>query len=382
MRAELAAEIIDGFSDERTTAVISEMDPDMAADLLGKLPPNDRTAVLERLDPETAAQIGSLVFHAHDSAGGLMTTEVAALPGGITTGEAIERLRQLHSEIEDLSYVYVTDAQERLIGVVSFRDLVFARPGIGLDETMVHHPVSVRPETDREEVVELAQRYNLFGIPVIDAQERLIGMVPHEAIIEAVQAEASEDFAAAMGAGAEETVFTQVRHSVRMRLPWLVLNLGLAVIVALVIDQQTGVIDRFGVILVALMPVVALLGGNAGAQSLAVVIRGLALEDVPPNRVALVLRKQMTIGALNSLPLGLLAVVVGATIGNSLEFGMVMGVAVVANVTIASFAGAGIPLLLRRLGLDPALASNIFLTLLTDVIGFGGFLLVATLLLG
>ena len=266
MRAELAAEIIDGFSDERTTAVISEMDPDMAADLLGKLPPNDRTAVLERLDPETAAQIGSLVFHAHDSAGGLMTTEVAALPGGITTGEAIERLRQLHSEIEDLSYVYVTDAQERLIGVVSFRDLVFARPGIGLDETMVHHPVSVRPETDREEVVELAQRYNLFGIPVIDAQERLIGMVPHEAIIEAVQAEASEDFAAAMGAGAEETVFTQVRHSVRMRLPWLVLNLGLAVIVALVIDQQTGVIDRFGVILVALMPVVALLGGNAGAQ--------------------------------------------------------------------------------------------------------------------
>lgn len=381
MRAELAAQILDGFSDEQTTAVMVEMDPDMAADLLGKLEPDDRSTILARLDPEIATRISSLLFHAHDSAGGLMTTDVAALPGGITTGEAIERLRQIHDEIEDLSYVYVTDDDEHLIGVVSFRDLVFARPGVGLDETMVHHPVSVRPETDREEVIELAQRYNLFGIPVVDAHDRLIGMVSHEAVIEAVQAEASEDFATAVGAGAEETVFTQVRHSVRTRLPWMVLNLGLAVIVALVIERQTDVIEQFGVVLVALMPVVASLGGNAGAQSLAVVIRGLALEDVPPNRVASVLRKQVSIGALNSLPVGALAALVGVAIGSSLEFGMVMGVAVIANMTIASFAGAGIPLLLRRIGQDPALASNIFLTLLTDVVGFGGFLLVATLLL-
>jgi len=382
MRPDLAAEILEDFSDERTTAVLSEMDPDMAADLLGHLDEEDRSLVLAKLTPETAEELAELLAHPHDSAGGLMTTDVAALPGGITTGEAIERLRQLHDEIEDLSYVYVTDALGKLIGVVSFRDLVFARPGVGLDETMVRNPVSVHPETDREEVVELTQRYNLFGVPVCDRDGRLIGMVPHEAVIEAVQAEASEDFAAAVGAGPEETVFTPVKRSVRMRLPWLVLNLGMAIVVALVIERQADVISEFGVVLAALMPVVALLGGNAGAQSLAVVIRGLALEDVPPNRVSSVLGRQIAVGALNGVPLGFLAAFVGASIGGSVEFGAVMGVAAATNVTIASFAGAAIPLVLRRLGLDPALASNIFLTLMTDIVGFGGFLVVAAVLLG
>lgn len=382
MRAELAAAILDELTEERIAALVTEMDADMAADLLGELAPEDQQTVLAGLDPEISAEIASLLRHAPDSAGGLMTTDVAALPGGITTGEAIERLRQLHDEIEDLSYVYVTDSLGKLIGVVSFRDLVFARPGVGLDETMIRNPVAVLPETDREEVVELTRRYNLFGLPVVDHDHRLIGMVPHEAVIESVQQEASEDFAAAVGAGAGETVFTPVHRSVGMRLPWLVLNLSMALVVALVIERQAAVIERYGAVLAALMPVVAGMGGNAGAQSLAVVIRALAIEDVPPNRVSTVLGHQMAIGAINSLPIGVLAVVVGTIFGGHVDFGLVMGVAAMANVTVASFAGAGIPLLLRRLGLDPALASNIFLTLLTDVLGFGGFLVVAALLLG
>jgi magnesium transporter len=382
MRPDLAAEILEEFSDERTSAVLSEMDPDMAADLLGQLDEDDREMVLAKLDTDTADELAELLIHPHDSAGGLMTTDVAALPGGITTGEAIERLRQLHDEIEDLSYVYVTDSDGRLIGVVSFRDLVFARPGIGLEETMIRNPVSVQADADREEVVELTQRYNLFGIPVVSEDNRLIGMVPHEAVIDAVQAEASEDFAAAMGAGAEETVHTAVRRSVFMRLPWLVLNLATSVVVVLVINSQSGVIDQYGVVLAALMPVVASLGGNAGAQSLAVVIRGLATDDVPHNRASTVLGKQITVGALNSIPIGALAAAVGTAFGGSIGFGGVMGIAAMANMTVACFAGAGIPLMLRRLGLDPALASNIFLTTLTDIMGFGGFLVVAAVLLG
>ena len=381
IRPELGAELLEDLPPDRSSDLIEAMDADMAADVIGELELKNREALLANLDPDTAHELLALLQHAPDSAGGLMTTDVAVLQIGITAGEAIERLRQLHDQIDDLSYVYVVDHQRHLMGVVSFRDLVFARPGVGLDETMVHRPVTVRPETDREEVAELAQRYGLFGLPVVDHSGLLIGMVAHEAVVDSVQAEASEDFAAAMGAGPEETVFTPVLRAVAMRLPWMVVNLAMAVVVALVIERQTGVIDDIGPILAALMPVVALLGGNAGAQSLAVVIRSLAIDRVAPSRVGQVLAHQVAIGLINSIPIGLLAAVVGMAFGGSLLFGVTMGTATVANLTIGTLAGTGIPLLLRRMGLDPALASNIFLTLVTDVVGFGGFLLVATLML-
>ena len=310
-----------------------------------------------------------------------MTTDVGVLQVGMTAGEATERLRQLHDQIDDLSYVYVVDHRRQLVGVVSFRDLVFARPGVGLDETMAHQPVVVRPETDREEVSELAQRYGLFGLPVVDHSGVLLGMVTHEAVVESVQAEASEDFAAAMGAGPEETVFTPVTRAAAMRLPWMVVNLAMALVVALVIERQSAVIDDIGPVLAALMPVVALMGGNAGAQSLAVVIRSMAIDGVTPSRAGRVLTNQVAIGVINAIPIGLLAGTVGLVFGGTVNFAVTMGIATVVNLVIGTLSGTGIPLTLRKLGLDPALASNIFLTLITDVVGFGGFLMVATVLL-
>lgn len=381
MRPDLGAEILDGLPDDRVGDLLAAMDGDMAADLIGQLDDEDQHALLDRLDEALSAELGALLAHAPDSAGGLMTTDVAALEVGMTAGEAIERLRQLHDDIEDLSYVYVVDHSRHLVGVVSFRDLVFARPGMGLDETMITRPIAVRPETDREEVAELAQRYRLFGLPVVDHSGVLVGMVPHEAVIEAVQAEAMEDFSAAMGAGPEETVYTPVMRSVTMRLPWMVVNLAMAVLVAIVIERQTAVINDVGPVLAALMPVVALIGGNAGAQSLAVVIRGLAVDDVSPSKVAGVIGRQVSVGVINAIPIGALAALVGLFFGGSTQFGITMGIATVANLTLGTLAGTSIPLLLRRMGLDPALASNIFLTLVTDIVGFGGFLVVASLLL-
>ncbi len=382
IRPELGAELLEDLPPERAAELVAAMDADMAVDLVGELDQRDRTALLGSLEPGIADELLALLQHAPDSAGGLMTTDVAVIQIGITAGEAIERLRQLHDQIGDLSYVYVVDHQRHLMGVVSFRDLVFARPGVGLEETMAHRPVAVRPETDREEVAELAQRYGLFGLPVVDHSGKLIGMVAHEAVVDSVQAEASEDFAAAMGAGPEETVFTPVLRAVTMRLPWMIVNLAMALVVALVIERQTEVIDHIGPILAALMPVVALLGGNAGAQSLAVVIRSMAIDGVAPSRAGRVLARQVAIGLINAVPVGLLATAVGTVFGGNLLFGLTMGTATVANLAIGTLAGTGIPLLLRRLGLDPALASNIFLTLVTDVVGFGGFLVVATLMLG
>jgi magnesium transporter len=386
---ELAAGLIEQLPLEDLAAALNEMPSEAAADLIGELDEQTTEDVLAAMSDVAEGEVRELLAYPPDSAGGLMTADIAALPLGLTTGEAIERIRHLHEEYEDLSYVYVVDDAHRLRGVISFRDLVFRRPGAPLADVMVPDPVSVSTSSDREEVAELAQRYHLFGIPVTDDDGRLVGMVTTEAVIEAVQDEATEDFAAAVGAGVAETVYTNVVSSFRMRVPWLALNLVLAVAVAFVIEKQTGVISQEPV-LAALMPVVALLGGNGGNQSLAVMIRSLASDDVPSAQVPGILARQLGVGLLNGLALGALAGFVcwaliesGVFKGDSdsLSVGVVVAVSGFAVLLIGSLVGSGIPVLLRRLGLDPALASSIFLTLVTDIVGFGGFLLMASWLL-
>ena len=256
---ELAAELVEDVPIADLTAAVSEMTGEAAADLLYELDDDVTESVLAMLDNESEQEIRRLLEYPSDTAGGLMTTEIAALPLGLTAGEAIERIRQLHEQYEDFAYVYVVDHEQKLKGVIYFRDLVFARPGASLEEVMVPDPVAVEGMTDREEVAELAQRYRLFGIPVIDEQGRLLGVVTTDAVIEAVQDEATEDFAAAVGAGLGETVYTDVTKSFRSRAPWLLLNLVLATVVAWIIERQTSIISSEPV-LAALMPIVATAG--------------------------------------------------------------------------------------------------------------------------
>lgn len=396
-----AADVLEEMQDDLAADILEELDPEIAADFLEGMPAYEAADLVAALEPEAResifgfmeeaaeADVRRLLQYPPDTAGGLMTTRVAKLPVGMTTGEAIERVRQMNEELEDLSYVYIVEDDDRLVGVLSFRDLVFKRPGVGLDEAMIHNPIAVGPYADREEAAELTNRYHLFSIPVVDGQQRLLGMVTNEEVIEAIQMEATEDFAVATGAGAEETVFTSVFSSVRMRIPWLSLNLVMALLVAFVIEKQTGIISREPV-LAALMPVIALLGGNSGFQSLAVVIRSLATDHVPRSQVLQVLGRQFSVGIFNGLILGVLSAGLALFLldtgvfrseGAELTIAAVVGLAAFGNVGVAGLAGASIPLLLRKLGADPAQASSIFLTLVTDLVGFGGFLLVAALLL-
>ena len=385
---ELAAELVEEVPIDVLTRAVDGMSTESAADLLEELDDFVSEAALGLMDDADEDEIRRLMVYPTDSAGGVMTTEVASLPIGLSAGEAVERLRQLRDQYKDLSYVYVVDDANRLQGVISFRDLFFRRPGASLNEVMVPDPVTVLPTTDREEVAELCQRYHFLGLPVVDAAGRLIGMVTNDALLEAVQDEASEDFAASVGAGVEETVYTNVTASFRMRAPWLVLNLALALVVALVIERQTGIISQEPV-LAALMPIIALLGGNGGIQSLAVTIRSLASDDIPGSQVPSILLRQSGIGLLNGMLLGVISGLLAYlllstgifTSSDPITVSIIVAVAVMANLVIAVIAGAGIPLTLRRMGQDPALASSIFLTLITDVVGFGGFLLLAAWLL-
>lgn len=381
MRPEPAADVLEEMDAGDAAALIEEMDTDQAADLLAAVEDDVRAAIIHALGDEATGEVLALLAYPPDTAGGLMTTDVAALPVGLTAGEAIEALRRLHDELgSNLSYVYVIDDSGVLLGVVSFRDLVFSRPGTGLDEVMVQTPVRVTTGADREVVSELIQRYHLLALPVTDARDVLIGMVRFDEAIEAVQAEATEDITQMVGAGREETVFTPVSLSIRRRLPWIVFNLFIGLLIALVIGPFRKVIEEITV-LAALMPMVALLGGNSGAQSLAVVIRAMAVGELPPGRAGRAIRREVAVGAVNAVIMSLLAGLAGAIVTNSAQVGVVIGIAVAVNLVVAGLAGASIPVALRRLGQDPALASNIFLTMVTDLVGFGGFLATATILL-
>lgn len=392
MHPEAAADLLEELEAIEAAAMLETMEPDQAADVVGALEPIDRTAVLAALGPEAGAEIEALLLHAADSAGGMMTTDVAALPVDMSAGMAIESLRTLHGELgSNLLYVYAVDGENRLVGVVSFRDLVFASPETTIRDVIEPTLVSVRPETDREQVSELIHRYRLIAIPVVEADGTLVGMVKFSEAIEAIQAEVGEDMAVMVGAGEEETVFTPVGLSVRRRLPWIFFNLMAGVFIAGIIAQFEATLTTYA-ILAAYMPIVALLAGNSGAQSLAVIIRSMAVGDLPHGRAPRAVRREVAVGFINGTIIAissalLAAITVGLYTSESvaaiapIEIGVIIFISVWVSFLVAGLVGAGIPVLLGGLGQDPALASNIFLTLITDIVGFAGFLLTAALLL-
>lgn len=386
LRDDLAAGLLAELSETAAARLLESMPADEAADILAVIDEDIAARLLDTMDEESADHVEGLLAYEPDSAGGLMTTNIASLPAGLSVGEAVERIRGLREELEHLSYVYVVDDSGRLVGVVSFRDLVFHRPGDGLDEAMIENPIRVTTDTDREEVSELATRYHLLALPVVDKDDSLVGMVPTEEILLAVKEEASEDFAVAVGTAAEDSIYVPVRTSIRHRLPWIAFDLVLSFIVVVAISRFDEVITAF-VVLAALMPLVARIGGDAGAQTLAVVIRGLATDGIPSKWTRRVLGREATIGVINGLIVGSLAGLIGFTLqsaqtgGGAFRVGLAMLLAAWANLTLAGLLGAAIPLALRRLKLDPALGSNLFLTTFTDLLGFVGFLSVASALL-
>lgn len=380
MNNEVAADLLEEIAPQTAALMVAELPADEAADIVGYLEAEARTSILEVLDDAAVDEILDVLKYPADSAGGLMSMEPAVLPGGISAGEAIEALRRLHEHVDHLHYVYVVDTDRRLIGVVSFRELVFSRPGTALDEVMVQNPVAVRAETDREDLADLIQRYGLLAMPVVDHRGHLLGAVIVDEVIEAVQHEATEDIAAMVGAGPEETIYTPFLRSVRSRLPWTAVNVATAFLVAFTVSRFEPVISQFAV-LVAYMPVVASVGGNSGAQSQAIIIRAMAVDTVPAQVTRRVLGRSLLIGLTNGLAIGLLSGLIAGGLTGEPKIGFVIGLATLINLVVANFAGSGIPVLLARFGQDPALASNIFMTMITDLVGFGGFLAIATGLL-
>jgi magnesium transporter len=358
---------------------LQAMSPDDAVDILSALPNGQQKEVFDKLTGNQKIAVGKLLGFAPNTAGGIMTTDFIALEETTTVAQAIEYLRQQEKRPE-IFYIYVTDDHQQLVGVVSFRELVLSPAVAKLSDIMVRDPVAVWAGKRQESVAFMIAKYNLLALPVVDEHHRLIGQITVDDAIDVLYEEASEDIFHLGSLGEAEHVNTPVPVSTKRRAPWLLINLGTAILAAATVGLFQDTISQY-VVLAVLMPIIAGMGGNAGTQSLTVVVRGLALGEVDWSLGWKVLLKEVSVGflngALNGVVMGLIA---WLWYGNAL-LGVIMFLAMVGNLVIAGLFGALVPLTLKKLGLDPALGSSIVVTTATDVGGFFVFLGLATLLL-
>lgn len=373
-----AAALAGELSPAEAATLLGAMPHDEAADVAALLDADRRSEVLAKLGAPAAARVAELMSYPSDSAGGIMQDRFIALPDGATLADCQERLRQMSEEdTPTAAYLYVVDREGRLLGVVSIRDLVFCRPDRLVHDVMNRTVRFVSVDDDREVVARLFAQYHYLALPVLDRAGRLAGIVEARQVIGIVQDEATEDMQLMVGLSGEERTFTPWRKSLVPRLSWLLVNLATAFLAAAVVGLFEETIARWTALAIFL-PVVAGQGGNAGMQTLTVIIRGMALGEVHGRAAWAALGKEATLGVLNGLAIGIVVGLAGWWWKGNVILGAVVAVAMVLNMIAAALSGVLIPAALRTARIDPALASSIFLTTVTDVAGFFFFLGLAT----
>lgn len=374
-------DILAALEPDRIGALLDELSNDDAADLIGELDPEDQARVLATLTPMDAGELRELLAYPEDSAGGIMTTELVALSIHMTASEAIEEVRRQAREMGgDFYNIFVVDLMRRLQGQVGIQELVLAEPDQRIGELVEPPVVTVPADMDQEEVGRLIARYNEPSVPVLGPNNVLLGRITWDDVLDVMEAEQTEDLLRLAGIGGEEEVQGDWHDSVRARLPWLALNTLTAALGAFVIHLFTDTIEQM-LALAALLPVIAALGGNAGTQTLAVTVRRLALTRESAARRWRVAGKEFLVGLVNGLALGIIVGVASWVVFDVPMLGAVVLLAMWANLIVASVAGAMVPVFLERVGADPAVASSVFVTAVTDVAGFFLLLGLATRLL-
>jgi len=376
---EEAAEVASHLTPETLADVLDEMDPDSAADILGDIPAAQANETLAQM--EEAEEVIPLLAHPDDTAGGLMTSEFYALRRQMTTQMAIEFLRTQHPDSEAPYYLYVVDRFQKLIGIVGLRDLIVSSPSATIEAVMKRDVISIPVGTDQEEVAHVMQKYDLLALPVVDGEGKLVGVIGYDDIVDVIEEEATEDiYRLANVSDGDLQVFSPIQLSVRRRLPWLLINLFTAFLAASVVNFFEATIAKLTVLAV-FQSIVAGQGGNSGTQTLAMVVRGLALGEIEFSDGWEAMLREAGIGLIHGATVGV-CVAIGAWLWRGIPLlGVVIGLAMVGNMVAAGIAGTVVPLTLKALKLDPALASAVIVTTVTDCVGFGLFLGLATLML-
>jgi magnesium transporter len=361
---------------EEIAKLAQDIPSDDAAALIDHLPEELSAAVLHLMRPKESGVVENLLEYAERTAGRIMNPNVFALNEDITVGEAITEI-QSNRDVEMVFYLYVVDERHHLVGVVSLRRLLLVSPETPLKRIMTADITSARVDMDQEEVARLVAAYNLLAIPVVDAENKLVGIITVDDVIDVIKDEATEDIYRLAGVAGDERAFTPATESLRKRLPWLGINLLTAFLAAAVVGMFEGTIDLFPVLAV-FMPIVAGMGGNAGTQTLTVIVRGIALGELAWSNSRKALLKEVLVGLGNGVVLGAVAAGVVWMVRGSPALGLVLGLAMIINMFVAAAAGTLVPLGLRAANVDPALASSVFITTMTDVFGFFSFLGLAT----
>ena len=373
---EAGAALLATRSAEEIAKLAQEIPSDDAAALIDYLPEELSGAVLDLMRPKESSVVENLLEYAERTAGRIMNPHVFALSEDITVGEAITEL-QTNRDVEMVFYLYVVDERRHLVGVTSLRRLLLVAPETPLKRIMTTDLISARADMDQEEVARQVASYNLLAIPVVDEANKLVGVITVDDVIDVIKDEATEDIYRLAGVAGDDSAFTPAAESLRKRLPWLGINLITAFLAASVVALFENTIERITALAV-FMPIVAGMGGNAATQTLTVVVRGIALGELTWGNSRKALMKEALVGICNGVVLGLVAAGVAGLTRGSVMLGLVLCAAMIINMFVAAIAGTLIPLGLRAADVDPALASSVFITTLTDVIGFFSFLGLAT----
>jgi magnesium transporter len=378
MHEEDMAEVAQHLDVAELADVLDEMEPDAAADLINELEPQDAAEVLEQMDE--AEPVTRLLAYGPDTAGGIMNHAPPSLRRQMTIADAFAFVRQHYHTAEEIFYLYVLDRFGRLIGVVNLRALILAEPTQTVEEVMSREVINARVDMDQEEVAKILSRYDLVAVPVVDANNMLVGIVTVDDVVDVLEEEATEDMYRLAQVSEHAEIFSPFRKAIRNRQPWLIVNLGTAFLASAVVSLFDSTLAQ-AAWLAAFMPIVAGQGGNAGTQTLAVVVRSLALGEIDIHDASSALWHEFRLGIANGLTIGVLVGTVSWLWKGNPTLGLAIGLAMMGNMMVAALAGVFVPMLLRWLRIDPALASAVFVTTFTDCCGFALFLGLSTVLM-
>ena len=379
LSGEGIAHLLGHLEDEQRRSVVEQMpratlarvldasDYDIAVDILRAIPPAEAVMTLSQM--KTAAEVTPLLAHADESAGGLMTRGYIAVHRDMTAGEVIDFLRATKPAAEEAYYLYVLDAANHLEGVVNLRQLIVSDPETRLEDVMEREPIAVAVETDQEEAANLMQHYRLRSLPVVDEEGVLSGVITSDDIIDVIRDEATEDMYYIAGLPGDDSLQASLQVSARRRIPWLMVSLATSFMAGAVVALFEGTIEQAAA-LVVFMPIVAAQSGNAGIQTVTIVVRGMALHELEAAEAWRVLRKEIALGVIRGVLFGLIVGAAAYLWQGEWAWGVVVGAAMLLNMIVAGLLGMVIPMTLRTLKLDPAVASGILLVSFTDILGF------------
>lgn len=379
MDEALAARAMATIPADELASILEKLPHNVTAGLLAELPETMRERLLSQIDALASSAIKILLRYPENSVGRLMSSRFIMLKEKSTIGECLDMLqRRRESELDEISYLYVVDPEDRLAGILSVRDLIFRPSDRMIGSLMTRDVARLHVDEDRESMIRQFSELGFMALPVVDAENRLVGTVTSNQVIDVIEEEVTEDMQLMAGLSGEEHVYTPWRTSIGRRLSWLCFNLLTAFLAASVVSLFEGTIARWTALAIFL-PVIVSQGSNSGIQTLTIIIRGMAMGELPPGAGRSVLTKELTLALLNGLAIGLTVALIGWLWQNDARLGIVAGSAVMLNMLAAALSGVLVPYALKAARIDPAMASCIFLTTITDVVGLFFFLGIATL---